>query len=119
MTTTILGRLLIHLRRTECRPPPILDPNSDRFDPTLAADVEAEAYTEEWDRRRSRAISPFGLIPLNKRISSGSAHSVRSDVGWARGKSPVSDAGDYDDVLHIAPAAPVYHYKKRTHDPSE
>ncbi|TBU39090.1 hypothetical protein BD309DRAFT_970438 [Dichomitus squalens] len=114
MTTTILGRLLIHLRRTECRPPPILDPHSEQYDPSLAVDVEADAYIAEWDRRRNRAISPFGLVPLNKRISNGSAHSARSDAESAWGNSP----DNYDDVLHIAPAPLVYHYKKRAHDPN-
>ena len=133
MTTTILGRLLLHLRRTECRPPSSLtrDPASDQFgyDPALispsTADADADpdmADTEmaEWDHRRERAISPFGLIPLAKRMSGGSAHSSASypDVPVpARGVRTESLSESFDDVIHIAP--PAYHYRKRAHDPSE
>ena len=144
MTTTILGRLLLHLRRTECRPPAFFfDPASNgsdsgfEFDPALAS-PDSSAAAEEWDRRRSRAISPFGLIPLAKRFSGGSAHSSDADLsGTARGPSlglgllghgrghgrghghermdSVPDS--FEDVIHIAP--PTYHYRKRTHDPGE
>ena len=131
MTTTILGRLLLHLRRTECRPPSSLtrdrDPTSDQFgyDPALIspstadADADADAVDmAEWDRRRERAISPFGLIPLAKRMSGGSAHSSDADLPVpARGVRTESLSESFDDVIHIAP--PTYHYRKRAHDPSE
>ncbi|PIL33856.1 hypothetical protein GSI_03562 [Ganoderma sinense ZZ0214-1] len=112
MTTTILGRLLLHLRRTECLPPSALT-----FDPALASfhsnsDIEMEEE-DGWDpRRRSRAISPFGLIPLSsKRMSGGSSvHSSEADLPAA------ARMDSYDDVLHIAP--PAYHYRKRSHDPN-
>ena len=149
MTTTILGRLLLHLRRTECRPPSSLtrdrDPASDQFgyDPALispspsTADADADmaemAEMAEWDRRRERAISPFGLIPLAKRMSGSSAHSSSSSYPNADADLPVpagarrggvhahvrtdSLSESFDDVIHIAP--PTYHYRKRAQDPSE
>ncbi|KAI9068312.1 hypothetical protein FKP32DRAFT_1608913 [Trametes sanguinea] len=105
MTTTTLNRLLLHLRRAECRPTPA---NPDDDPDAEISDAETEA--ELWDRRRSRAISPFGLIPLNgKRISAASTLSGYSDQerGLARGLSE-----------ELAPLPYVYHYRKRVHDPN-
>ncbi|KAJ8480737.1 hypothetical protein ONZ51_g6455 [Trametes cubensis] len=115
MTTTVLNRLLLHLRRAECRPHSAfaLDPSSPDFDPDLNSDFD-DMEAETWDYRRSRAISPFGLIPLNgKRLSGDSAHSAHSafsdqERGHGRGLS-----------AEIAPLPYVYHYRKRTPDPSE
>ncbi|KAM5533020.1 hypothetical protein V8D89_013288 [Ganoderma adspersum] len=139
MTTTILGRLLLHLRRTECRPPPgARDPASDEYGFAMGYDpvrispstADTDAYTAEWDRRRERAISPFGLIPLAKRMSGGSAHSSDADLpvgarmGMGMGMglhgrmASLGTAADgYDDVIHIAPPT-YYHYRKRAHDPN-
>ncbi|OSD01353.1 hypothetical protein PYCCODRAFT_1445825 [Trametes coccinea BRFM310] len=106
MTTTILNRLLLHLRRAECRPDPA-SPDDDDADGDIS---DADTETELWDRRRSRAISPFGLIPLNgKRVSAASTLSGYSDQerGHARGLSE-----------ELAPLPYVYHYRKRVHDPN-
>ncbi|KAL7281102.1 hypothetical protein ACG7TL_004409 [Trametes sanguinea] len=106
MTTTILNRLLLHLRRAECRP----DPASPDDDDADGDNSDADTETELWDRRRSRAISPFGLIPLNgKRVSAASTLSGYSDQerGHARGLSE-----------ELAPLPYVYHYRKRVHDPT-
>ncbi|CDO77707.1 hypothetical protein BN946_scf184969.g58 [Trametes cinnabarina] len=109
MTTTILNRLLLHLRRAECRPSPS-DPFSCEFETDgQGSDVDMVA-AELWDRRRSRAISPFGLIPLNgERLSEASTLSGYSDQeqGHARGL-----------LGEIQPLPYVYHYRKRVHDPT-
>ena len=114
MTTTVLGRLLLHLRRTECRPPSALPSLPSLPSPGASSIATTDVEEDAWDaRRRSRAISPFGLVPLAKHMSAYSAHSAHSQL---------SDAGlhlhvdSYDDVIHIAPP---YHYQKRVHDPSE
>ncbi|KAH9894890.1 hypothetical protein C8Q73DRAFT_790093 [Cubamyces lactineus] len=114
MTTTVLNRLLLHLRRAECRPYPAsaVDRSSPDFDPDLDSDLD-DVEAEAWDYRRSRAISPFGLIPLNgKRLSAESAHSAHSafseqERGHGRGLSG-----------GIAPLPYVYHYRKRAPDPN-
>ena len=130
MTTTVLSRLLIHLRRTECRPPPRTR-TSSHYSPSSSSSpyspdddycvpIDYEDYDDdEYDlRRRSRAISPFGLVPLNRGPSGGSAYSVGGvgdkDGGHARALSA-------DNALEITqiPLAYRYHYQKRTYDPSE
>ncbi|KAI0666578.1 hypothetical protein C8Q78DRAFT_983868 [Trametes maxima] len=122
MTTTILNRLLLHLRRAECRPPPPFgrtspplrapalsasEPEDDEYDDEYEG-VDTDAYEEYWTRRMSRAISPFGLVPLgSKRMSGGSAQSD-AEAGHARGLSE-----------DLTPLPYAYHYRKREHDPSE
>ncbi|KAI0708192.1 hypothetical protein C8T65DRAFT_740205 [Cerioporus squamosus] len=143
MTTTILSRLLIHLRRTECRPHtsrasrPSSSPSSPADDDYLPSDDD-DAYDddaeEEYDlRRRSRAISPFGLVPLNRKPSGGSA---RSGYEYWDGDRDVYADRDADadgaharalsadnplEIAQIPRAHPYpypYHYRKRAYDPN-
>ncbi|KAI0737627.1 hypothetical protein C8Q80DRAFT_1114898 [Daedaleopsis nitida] len=107
MTTTILGRLLLQLRRAECA-----DSEPAPFTPTARAHSHSGDWA--WDtRRRSRAISPFGLVPLTKSVSGGSLGSSHS--GGGRAPSP-------DGFLELAEVTPAlqyqYHYRKRTYDPN-
>ncbi|KAH9858603.1 hypothetical protein C2E23DRAFT_880070 [Lenzites betulinus] len=113
MTTTVLNRLLLHLRRAECKPPTSSDAPEDPSD--------ALAETELWDRRRSRAISPFGLIPIGgRRMSGASAHSAHSDpdsdyeAGHGYGHERMLSNGSDG----LAPLPIVYHYRKREHNPN-
>ncbi|KAI0360916.1 hypothetical protein OH77DRAFT_1418961 [Trametes cingulata] len=125
MTTTILNRLLLHLRRAECRDPSLSSLASPLSDPDTA-DGDAD---ELWDRRRSRAISPFGLVPLTrngskgsgKRMSGGSSqgdhdHDHEAGYGGYGGGQHYHGRG-MSDASEIAPLPYVYHYRKRTNDP--
>ncbi|KAI0766840.1 hypothetical protein BD413DRAFT_605634 [Trametes elegans] len=120
MTTTVLNRLLLHLRRAECRPLPTpLGPSTsasanravsadlDRDDWDAHSDWDSDsADAQVWDRRRSHAISPFGLVPIgHKRVPSG---------GSAHSRALPSDGRDAE----LGPLPYVYHYRKRTHDPN-
>ena len=135
MTTTVLSRLLIHLRRTECRPPPRTR-TSSHYSPSSSSPyspddddyclpIDYDDYDDdEYDvRRRSRAISPFGLVPLNRGPSGGSAHSATSGGGGGGGDKDGGHARalSADNALEITqiPLAYRYHYQKRTYDPSE
>ncbi len=88
MTTPVLGRLLIHLQRTECRPtsPPLLP---------------------QYDLRLGRCvISPFGLVKLNRKTSSGSAHSGGywdgdADTDAAAGHARASSADNPLEITQI------------------
>ncbi|OJT02382.1 hypothetical protein TRAPUB_7106 [Trametes pubescens] len=112
MTTTVLNRLLLHLRRAECRQVSSLAADEASGDEELA-----EAGL--WDPRRSRAISPFGLIPISKRMSSGSDHSARSDdTDHEAGLGPGHRRG-LSDLDGLVPPPFTYHYQKHVPDPSE
>ncbi len=112
MTTTVLNRLLLHLRRAECRQVSSLAADEASGDEELA-----EAGL--WDPRRSRAISPFGLIPISKRMSSGSDHSARSDdPDHEAGRGPGHRRG-LSDLDGLVPPPFTYHYQKHVPDPSE
>ncbi|KAH9917866.1 uncharacterized protein BXZ73DRAFT_105389 [Epithele typhae] len=139
-TTTVLARLLLRLRRTEVSPPPYLAPSSDpntSEDPDSAASPDSPTWS--WDpRRRSRALSPFGLAPLLRPLSSGSSHSssapapsspldggakhqrAHSDGAWRLEWAPPQLA--LAPVVEEGPEAPapayVYHYRRRQHDPT-
>ncbi|KAI0633751.1 hypothetical protein C8Q77DRAFT_1057052 [Trametes polyzona] len=106
MTTTVLNRLLLHLRRAECRPA-----SSGGLAPD---DAEDEDETEMWDPRRSRAISPFGLIPLHgKRLSATSDHSTHTE----QGDPEMGHTRALSTSEGVAPLPLAYHYCKREHDP--
>ncbi len=120
MTTTVLGRLLIHLRRTECRPH--ISRSSSPSSPYDDDDNDDDDDADEYDfRRRSRVISPFGLVPLNRKTSSGSAHSGGYWDGDADGAGGHARALSADNPLEITqiPLAYPYHYRKRAHYPRE
>ncbi|KAI0829942.1 hypothetical protein BC628DRAFT_1478262 [Trametes gibbosa] len=109
MTTTVLNRLLIHLRRAECQLPSSFGVGDDADD--------ALPENELWDRRRSRAISPFGLIPIHgKRLSSASEqsdHTVDYEAGHGHDHRRTLSASDGIAQLPFA-----YHYRKREHNPN-
>ncbi|KAI0644513.1 hypothetical protein C8Q79DRAFT_913360 [Trametes meyenii] len=127
MTTTILNRLLLHLRRAECRPPPpfgraspaLHAPARSSSQPDDGEEYDEYGYEYEgadvddelWARRVSRAISPFGLVPLSsKRMSGGSAHSdAEAGLGLGHARELSED---------LAPLPYAYHYRKREHDPN-
>ncbi len=99
MTTTVLGRLLLHLREAECRPPPLLDPTHPEYNPALADDSSQtpySPYSPSDPRSRShsrshstyaytpeRAISPFGLVPLTKHVSNNSVSKLSTSMSWS------------------------------------
>ncbi|TFK88997.1 hypothetical protein K466DRAFT_585021 [Polyporus arcularius HHB13444] len=119
MTTTVLGRLLIHLRRTECRPH--ITRSSSPASPSSPYDDDDDDMDEYSLRRRSRVISPFGLVPLNRKTSSGSAHSGGywdgdADADAAAGHARALSADNPLEITQI-PLAYPYHYRKRAHDP--
>ena len=127
MTTTVLNRLLLHLRRAELRAPPALDPALDTAldtarPPSGAPLAEWEAQAKAEACRRSRAISPFGLTPLlGKRFSGASvdSESLSADADVeGEGAFDAEREGAFDAVAAIE-RAHVYHYRKRAHDPSE
>ncbi|RPD54161.1 hypothetical protein L227DRAFT_616379 [Lentinus tigrinus ALCF2SS1-6] len=121
MTTTILGRLLIHLRRTECRPLPRTR-TSSYYSPNDDDEYCLPIDYEEYDlRRRSRAISPFGLVPLNRHLSGASAQSDGDGQGNRNGEWGHARATSADSPLEITqiPQAYPYHYRKRTYDQRE
>ncbi|KAI0744871.1 hypothetical protein C8Q76DRAFT_701507 [Earliella scabrosa] len=133
MTTTVLSRLLLHLRRAECSPPSTVDPLLASPSPyTTSPSSASSSYppyripslplplsptrthtrSADWDRR---AISPFGLVPLAKSVSAGSARSTRgTDAG--RTLSPASTLEQ--EEVYSGPRPPQYHYRKRTYDPN-
>ncbi|KAI0373499.1 hypothetical protein BV20DRAFT_740331 [Pilatotrama ljubarskyi] len=121
MTTTILNRLLLHLRRAECLHLSPSSPLSGGADPDADPEEDMDEVSSElWDRRRSRAISPFGLIPLTrngsrgsgKRMSGSSQGDHDHEAGYGHGHGRWAS-----DVSDITPMPYVYHYQKRTNDP--
>ena len=110
MTTTVLARLLLHLRRTELSfPAAYITPSSSSSACFPTAPLSADEQVL-WDRRRSRAISPFGLVPLLRPLSSTSVESERPDSML-----------EPESALELEPPEQVhnYHYRKRMHDPSK
>ncbi|RPD73792.1 hypothetical protein L226DRAFT_97683 [Lentinus tigrinus ALCF2SS1-7] len=123
MTTTVLGRLLIHLRRTECCPLPRTRTPS-HYAPNDDDEYCLPIEYDEYDlRRRSRAISPFGLVPLNRHLSGASTQSDGDGHGHGNenGDGGHARAASADSPLEITqiPQAYPYHYRKRTYDPPD